>query len=545
MAALHEPSTSKRYIEFLATLVLLCVVTIVVSNYIGVLLTGENSWHLLENFLVTRRNGNRVSITTQADLYQLKRVGSQWQVYKEGSLVDDIVAKDNEGKLTLADKKDEGQNNALTFKVKNVGDYFSRSGEVTTDIPYTSSPSAFQVPEQEDYFPIFGYHNVFENEEDLKDPYIDIREPDFLEQVKYFNEGLNCHWVGLTDAITNYILPKKKLPKNACVMTFDDGRENNFTTALPILKANDVTATFFIISGRLNQKTYLSNFELSEIFRAGNEVGSHTLTGGSLVDTSWYTKGPFTDEVLYDQLYRSKQMLNTYGYQVQIFAYPLGDYNEKTVEMLKKTGYVAARASQKPNPWRDKRALALSMDPDFIWHFNYYEPVLHTDNEIRQEAGYTGWWQFEEGMKVEADLNSNIRYSTENAPDIHSYGLVDLLDAGDRVANNFLLSDNGTYTLQLQLSAPGEAINEIPVKVYLDNRELPVVKSSSFPCVLAAERQFCTYEVSANLLAGEHIISVESQIQRVFLDRFQIKKNVFNNDNYDLIIERQILKQTK
>jgi len=39
------------------------------------------------------------------------------------------------------------------------------------------------------------------------------------------------------------------LPQRAAAITFDDGYADNFTTALPILKAHGLSATFFIATG--------------------------------------------------------------------------------------------------------------------------------------------------------------------------------------------------------------------------------------------------------------------------------------------------------
>src|ERR1700761_8224796 len=68
---------------------------------------------------------------------------------------------------------------------------------------------------------------------------------EFEKTIKYLKETYNI--VSLKDIFTIYRdnIPTKK---RTIALTFDDGYINNFDIALPILKRNNVPATFYLIS---------------------------------------------------------------------------------------------------------------------------------------------------------------------------------------------------------------------------------------------------------------------------------------------------------
>jgi peptidoglycan/xylan/chitin deacetylase (PgdA/CDA1 family) len=63
-----------------------------------------------------------------------------------------------------------------------------------------------------------------------------------------------------------------------CVITFDDGHESNYSTALPRLEAHGFHATFFITTGWVGRRPYMTWPELRALSAAGMEIGSHSVT---------------------------------------------------------------------------------------------------------------------------------------------------------------------------------------------------------------------------------------------------------------------------
>ena len=80
------------------------------------------------------------------------------------------------------------------------------------------------------------------------------------------------------------------LPPNPLLITFDDGKRNCLTAALPLLEAEGLPAAFFVITGFMDDgddehpdwsadddSSYLSWADAAELSsRAGYEIGSHT-----------------------------------------------------------------------------------------------------------------------------------------------------------------------------------------------------------------------------------------------------------------------------
>lgn len=518
--------------------VFLLILFIVLSNYILLFMTGNNVVQNLEHVVISSLNesfNENKKLSSEYKVLTLKKNQSEdWTIYQGNNISLDYLAENKNGKI-LIKKRTSVDSKNFSVSIENVGSYFSRGNEILTDIPYNETPEIFFVAEQEDLFPIIGYHNVFTNEDDIVDPLIDMREIDFINQVHFLNETLNCRWIGLTEVTEKYILPRKKLPRNTCVMTFDDGRENNYTTVLPILKRENVIASFFIIAGRSDQKQYMNKWEVSSLYRAGNEIGSHTFTGGSLIDTSWYKEGPFTQEVLWDQLYGSKQYLNSMGYNVKMFAYPLGDYNENVISTIKESGYIAARESKKNNSWRDPRALSTSMDPEFIWHLNYYEPVVMFDEQLERDLSYKKWWQFEEGVQISPIASDSIKILSETKPTDNSFGVILMRGVGDSITNSFILENDGQYVLDILGTNLEFSTNNFTA--YIDDRPVSVEKDFSQDCNIVNFDTYCHYILKSQLSKGEHFLKVINTGGTLGLDRFRVSKEVKSQKDYTIRVE--------
>ena len=61
------------------------------------------------------------------------------------------------------------------------------------------------------------------------------------------------------------------------VVTFDDGYDDGFVYALPILQRHDFVATYFIVTGRLDRPRNLTSDHVKALASAGMEIGDHTV----------------------------------------------------------------------------------------------------------------------------------------------------------------------------------------------------------------------------------------------------------------------------
>lgn len=134
-------------------------------------------------------------------------------------------------------------------------------------------------------------------------------------------------------------LEKGELPEGAVVITFDDGYRDNYTEALPVLRENGFPATVFVVTGRIGSNVrgseYLSHQELMNMQRADIDIEPHTKTHPRLTDVS--------DSAAREEMVGSRTALeDILGKKKLLFAYPYGNFNDRTVEIARECGFRAA-----------------------------------------------------------------------------------------------------------------------------------------------------------------------------------------------------------
>jgi peptidoglycan/xylan/chitin deacetylase (PgdA/CDA1 family)/glycosyltransferase involved in cell wall biosynthesis len=132
------------------------------------------------------------------------------------------------------------------------------------------------------------------------------------------------------------------LPRKPVILTFDDGYEDNYTYAFPLLKKYGFSAVIFLVSDetrRINfwdadepQVPLVNNEQILEMSEAGIEFGSHTVTHPNLSQCS--------PEQIRSELIESKQMIEQLtGKKIVSLAYPFGAVNETIKSIAAETGY--------------------------------------------------------------------------------------------------------------------------------------------------------------------------------------------------------------
>jgi peptidoglycan/xylan/chitin deacetylase (PgdA/CDA1 family) len=109
-------------------------------------------------------------------------------------------------------------------------------------------------------------------------------------------------------------------------ITFDDGMQDNYDYAYPLMQARGIVGTFYVVTDNLSDfslnNTYLSIAELKTMQNSGNEIGSHSKTHPNFTT--------LTDQQIRDQCSISKQVLQSNGLTVNNFAYPGGAHNNQS-----------------------------------------------------------------------------------------------------------------------------------------------------------------------------------------------------------------------
>lgn len=125
--------------------------------------------------------------------------------------------------------------------------------------------------------PILVYHNIQPASEarGIRAADLTMRPEVFAAQMQYLkDEKIPVVSLGaLLDALEG----KRTLPARAVVLTFDDGRLNQYVNAFPVLRTHGFTATFFpFVHAMDRNKRYFTWAQLKEMQQAGMTIGSHT-----------------------------------------------------------------------------------------------------------------------------------------------------------------------------------------------------------------------------------------------------------------------------
>ena len=114
------------------------------------------------------------------------------------------------------------------------------------------------------------------------------------------------------------------IPTRTVVITFDDGRPDQYTYAFPILERYGFSATFFIVPGRIGTSQHMTACQLREIAAAGNELADHTWNHADLTT--------LTLEQARSRIRAAADAIKSLvGVRPVTIAYPFGRYNS-TVE---------------------------------------------------------------------------------------------------------------------------------------------------------------------------------------------------------------------
>ena len=114
-------------------------------------------------------------------------------------------------------------------------------------------------------------------------------------------------------------------------ITVDDGNDSDFGIVYPLLKANGMTATFFLLAGK---EGFLDRQQLREIIDNGFSVGSHGITHRELTKLN-------PQELKHDLEFSKKILEDITEQPVDFFSFPYGINNKKTIRQAKNAGYKA------------------------------------------------------------------------------------------------------------------------------------------------------------------------------------------------------------
>jgi peptidoglycan/xylan/chitin deacetylase (PgdA/CDA1 family)/glycosyltransferase involved in cell wall biosynthesis len=195
------------------------------------------------------------------------------------------------------------------------------------------------------HIPVLMYHKI--PDRNLDSPHrIFVTKENFENHLIFFkkNHFTPLHFQDLLNFL-NEERDWSEFPKKPIIITFDDGYQDNFINALPLLNKYQTKAVFYFLSDStilFNNWDQNSELELSKIMTLEEkkeftknqlvEIGSHSINHPHLT--------ALTENEILNQMKESKKQLEeTFQKKILSFAYPFGSSHEKIYELCEKAGY--------------------------------------------------------------------------------------------------------------------------------------------------------------------------------------------------------------
>lgn len=177
---------------------------------------------------------------------------------------------------------------------------------------------------------------------------------------------------GWTTLTARELINPDHVPAKSVVITFDDGYQDNYDQAFPLLKEFGMKATWFVVTRDIGsragwpdsspfQRRMLNASQLLEMHASGMEIASHTCSHADLSVSS-------EDQARFEIERSKKELEDLLGEPVFSFAYPFGRFTDKTVCSVEQAGYSLAFITNPGwigtdwQPFRIRRVAVFSYD---------------------------------------------------------------------------------------------------------------------------------------------------------------------------------------
>jgi len=193
---------------------------------------------------------------------------------------------------------------------------------------------------------IMMYHMISKQLPKTKKSGLRVSPEMFERHLKYFSDN-NWSFIKMSELLEHDTQEK------VVAITFDDGYEDNYSEAFPLLKKYNACATLYLVidrhqndwsakknpkhnKGDLAKKSKLSDDQVEEMVASGIfELGGHTYSHPFLPNLSVEDKE--------HEMISSKSFLETkFNTNISSFAYPFGIYSSADVDIIKASNFISA-----------------------------------------------------------------------------------------------------------------------------------------------------------------------------------------------------------
>ena len=197
--------------------------------------------------------------------------------------------------------------------------------------------------------PILNYHHIGEKREPLGHRRLWTSMERFAEQLAYLaGAGYRC--VTLRDAIP-LLRGKGGDARRTVVLSFDDGYDNFYQHAYPLLMRHGFAATVFVVTREVGgasrwdegYETSLMDWaKIKELHKHGVEIASHTVSHPRLTTVPIASA---KQELLQSRL----ELEDRLGAAASSFAYPYGNQSPLMQKLVEEAGYRIACSIRRGN----------------------------------------------------------------------------------------------------------------------------------------------------------------------------------------------------
>jgi len=193
--------------------------------------------------------------------------------------------------------------------------------------------------------PILMYHHISDvHPMNLLDWSLTVTPAHFSQQLDYL-KAHGYHTITFNQ-LFDALYYNGPLPRHPIILTFDDGYDDAYLFAFPILQDHGFSGTFYIITGVVGWKRYMNWTQIHAMLTGGMQVGSHTIHHVNIGSTLLYSPAQAQQELVQSQATLQRNL----GVIIQQFCYPSGEpfrhgslaLQQRIVALLAADGYVGA-----------------------------------------------------------------------------------------------------------------------------------------------------------------------------------------------------------
>lgn len=166
------------------------------------------------------------------------------------------------------------------------------------------------------------------------------------------------------------------------IIMMDDGWKTQYDIGYKYMSKKNIKASIAVIPNLVGHSKYMNLNNLQTLYDHDWDLLSHTYSHIDLKNKDYNTQ--------YDQIKKAKDWLDRYGFEdnSNILIYPNGDYNETTINVMKKLNIVAGRTikddfnSKYPSDLYDTKVknVISNLDPSVV--YGWIDNAIQNDETL-------------------------------------------------------------------------------------------------------------------------------------------------------------------